>query len=141
MRIIYFFLLIAIITCCSSENTQIKEIEKKDTVLSAPTNHKKITPDKMPVPIGGIEGIKSRLVYPYTAKHIRKGGKVIIKTYIDDYGDVQKTEIVQGIGYGCDEAAEKAIKGTKFIPGKHNGKYVKCIISIPILFQPVAYIY
>jgi hypothetical protein len=40
--------------------------------------------------------------------------------YINEEGIVLKTEILKGIGGGCDEAAEYAVKHTKYFPGIFN---------------------
>jgi len=91
--------------------------------------------EEMPEPIGGIEAIQKRIVYPEIAKRAGIEGRVFIKAYVDENGNVWKTEIIKGIGAGCDEAAEAAVKATKFKPGKQRGRPVKVQISIPILFK------
>jgi len=40
--------------------------------------------------------------------------------YINEEGIVVKTEILKGIGRGYDEAAEYAVKYTKYSPGIFN---------------------
>lgn len=91
--------------------------------------------EEAPTPIGGVEVIQKNIVYPQTAKESGIQGKVIIKSFIDENGNVVKTEILKGIGGGCDEAAENAIKILKFNPGRQRGKPVKSILIIPIYFQ------
>ena len=118
-----------------------------DLELSAPPppkEEKKIIKDEpvyfvaveeMPYPIGGIKAIMDLIVYPEIAKRAGVEGKVYILAYVNEEGDVEKTEIQKGIGAGCDEAAEYAIKNTKFSPGKQRGKPVKVKIMIPVRFQ------
>ena len=91
--------------------------------------------EEMPEPIGGIEGIQKRIVYPEIAKRAGVQGRVYVKAYVDERGDVFKVELLKGIGAGCDEAALEAVKETKFQPGKQRGKPVKVQVSIPILFK------
>ncbi len=91
--------------------------------------------EEMPKPIGGITAIQKQIVYPEIAKRAGIQGKVYVKTFIDENGGVIKTEIVKGIGSGCDEAAMDAIKKTKFTPGKQRGKTVKVQVMIPIMFK------
>lgn len=91
--------------------------------------------EEMPEPIGGIEAIQRRIVYPEIAKRAGVEGRVFIKAYVDENGNVWKTEVIKGIGAGCDEAAEAAVKATKFKPGKQRGRPVKVQVSIPILFK------
>ncbi|NOX17643.1 MAG: hypothetical protein GXO87_05100, partial [Chlorobi bacterium] len=53
---------------------------------------------------------------------------------IDKYGNVRDTHVIQGLGYGCDEAAEVAILDARFNPGIKNGERVRTsvIIVIPV---------
>ena len=62
-------------------------------------------------------------------------GRVFVKAYINEEGTVDRTEILKGIGSGCDSVAMKAIMDTKFTPGKQRGEPVKVQVSIPIVFQ------
>lgn len=91
--------------------------------------------DQMPEPIGGIKEIQERIKYPTEAKIKGIEGKVYILVVVDDWGDVEEAQVLEGIGGGCDEAALKAVKETKFIPGKDKGKYVKVQVAIPIVFK------
>jgi len=91
--------------------------------------------EEMPTPIGGIGGIQKRIKYPEIARRAGLEGTVYILAYLNEEGIVVKTEIAKGIGGGCDEEAEKAVKETKFTPGKQRGKPVKVKVMIPVKFQ------
>ena len=91
--------------------------------------------EEQPEPIGGIQGIQSRIVYPEIAKRAGVQGRVFVKAFIDENGDVAKVELMKGIGAGCDEAAMDAVKKTKFKPGKQGGKPVKVQLAIPLVFK------
>ncbi|MDP2304056.1 MAG: TonB family protein [Ignavibacteria bacterium] len=95
-----------------------------------------ISVEVTPEPVGGFESIQKRVYYPELAKKNKIQGIVKIRAYIDRYGDVEKTEIVEGIGYGCDEAAEITVYYTKFTPGLIKGKPVKVQLIVPIEFKP-----
>ncbi|MDP3149214.1 MAG: energy transducer TonB [Ignavibacteria bacterium] len=90
--------------------------------------------DYMPVPIGGYQSIQSRVAISEQAKQNNISGKVLVKTYIDEMGKVLRTEIIQGIGFGCDEAAMRAIRNTRFSPGKLNGQYVRVQMIVTVFF-------
>ncbi len=94
-----------------------------------------IAVEEMPEPIGGIKAIQEKIVYPELAQKSGIEGRVFVKAYIDETGNVVDAEIIKGIGGGCDEAAIKAVKATKFNPGKQRGKPVKVQVSVPILFR------
>lgn len=90
--------------------------------------------DYMPEPRGGYNAIQSRVVIPEQAKQNNVSGKVLVKTYIDELGKVLRTEIIQGIGSGCDEAAMRAVRNTRFSPGKLNGQYVRVQMIVTVFF-------
>ncbi len=89
----------------------------------------------MPEPVGGMESIYKRLVYPELAKKKKIQGTVEVIAYIERNGDVVKTEIKKGLGYGCDDAAAIVVYYTKFKPGLIRGKKVKVQMVIPIEFK------
>ncbi len=91
--------------------------------------------EEMPEPIGGIQAIQSKIVYPEIAKRAGVEGKVYVLAFVDENGDVRDAKIIKGIGAGCDEAALDAVKKTKFKPGKQRGKPVRVQVSIPVVFK------
>ena len=91
--------------------------------------------EEQPQPIGGLEGIQAKIVYPEIAKRAGVQGRVFVKAFVDKNGNVVKTELLKGIGAGCDEAAMEAVQNTKFTPGRQRGKPVPVQVSIPIVFR------
>lgn len=91
--------------------------------------------EEMPEPIGGIQAIQQKIIYPEIAKRAGVQGRVYVKAFVDETGAVQKAEVLKGIGAGCDEAAIDAVMKTRFKPGKQRGKPVRVQVSIPILFK------
>jgi len=91
--------------------------------------------EQMPEPIGGIAAIQQKIIYPEIAKRAGVQGRVYVKAFVDEAGNVQKADVIKGIGAGCDEAAIAAVLKTKFKPGKQRGKPVRVQVSIPILFK------
>ncbi len=91
--------------------------------------------EQMPEPIGGIAAIQSKIVYPEIAKRAGVQGRVFVKAFVDENGNVNKVELIRGIGAGCDEAAIAAVQQTKFKPGKQRGKPVKVQVTVPVLFK------
>ncbi len=94
-----------------------------------------LSADVMPEPVGGMKSIMNRLVYPAAAKENKIQGKVEVKVFIDQFGEVTSAEVVKGIGYGCDIAARIAVYYTKFTPGLIKGKPVRVQMIIPVEFQ------
>jgi TonB family protein len=91
--------------------------------------------DQMPVPIGGLAAIESKINYPVNAKANKIEGTVYVIAFIDEFGNVQNTTVLKGIGYGCDEAAQKAVQNTKFQPGYMHGIPVKVQETINVEFR------
>lgn len=91
--------------------------------------------EQMPMPIGGIQAIAEKIVYPEEAKINGIEGKVFVRAFINEEGIVERAEVIKGIGAGCDEAAIDAVTKTKFKPGMQKGVPVKVQVSIPIVFK------
>lgn len=104
-------------------------------VVNEPVPDFILFPDEMPAPVGGLSEIQKKIIYPYIAVMAQIEGRVTVKAFVDEHGAVVKTEILKGIGAGCDEAARLAVEQTKFTPGKQRGRPVKVQVSIPVLFK------
>ena len=90
----------------------------------------------MPKPVGGVQEIYKKIKsYPKAAKDSGIEGKVYVLAFINEKGSVDKVKVVKGIGGGCDEAAIKAVKKSKFTPGKAKGKAVKVKTTLAIVFK------
>lgn len=106
---------------------QMKKVEEEKSYF--------VAVEEMPEPIGGLVEIQRKVIYPTIASAAGIEGKVIVNAYVNEYGNVTRTEVVKGIGYGCDEAAVDAIRSTGFKPGMQRGKPVNVRITIPIVFK------
>ncbi len=91
--------------------------------------------DQMPNIVGGIQAIANNIVYPKSAKEKGIEGRVFVQTYIDENGNVVKTEILKGVDDELNNAAIDAVRKTKFTPGMLKGKPAKSQIVIPIVFK------
>jgi protein TonB len=111
----------------------LPKLEKEKVIEEEPVFF--VAVEEMPYPIGGILAIQKLIEYPEIARRAGIEGKVYVLAYINEEGIVEKTEIMKGIGGGCDEAAEYAVRHTRFSPGKQRGKAVHVKVMVPILFQ------
>lgn|GEM_PF-2891872 len=84
-----------------------------------------------PLMIGGYKTMKEKIIYPEEARRENISGKVLVKVFINQDGSVGGTQLLKGLGYGCDEEAIKAIKESRFILLK-KGLYQ---INIPFVFE------
>ena len=94
---------------------------------------------KRPVYPGGLkamrEFISKELKYPEEALELGKEGVVRIKYDIDYKGNVFDTHILSGMGYGCDEEAERIVRLLKFEVEKTRKVKVVFHKSIQIRFK------
>lgn len=91
--------------------------------------------EEMPRIVGGIEALARVLQYPELAIRAGVQGRVYVQAFVDENGRVTRTEVIKGIGAGCDEAAMEAVKKITFIPGKQRGLPVKVKVSVPVVFR------
>jgi protein TonB len=91
--------------------------------------------EDMPEIIGGIEALVRVLEYPEIALRAQVQGRVFVLAFVNEKGEVTKTELLKGIGAGCDEAALTAVRKVRFIPGKQRGLPVKVKVSVQVLFR------
>lgn len=88
-----------------------------------------------PEPVGGMKSIQDNLVYPEHALRYGLEGTVTLKAKISPDGIVLNTEIIRGMGFGCSEAAQEAVKKSKFLPGENNDVQVESEITLNIEFK------
>jgi len=58
--------------------------------------------------------ISQNLVYPESAKAEKINGSVYIRYEINNKGKVVDTRVISGLGYGCDEEAERVVRLLEF---------------------------
>lgn len=90
---------------------------------------------------GGMEGfykdLSRKMVYPQKAIRQDIEGKVYVGFYVNKDGTLSDIKTIKGIGFGCDEEAEKALRSmpNKWVPGVVHGKAVKQKLVIPVFFK------
>jgi len=80
--------------------------------------------------MGGYEELSKKISYPEEARKLGVNGRIMIFAYVDEKGNVVGTQLSQGIGFGCDEAALSAIRLMKFYPSDFG----KSEVIVPIDF-------
>jgi len=66
--------------------------------------------------------------YPENARKLGIEGNVQLRLHIDKTGAVKKAEVVKGIGFGLDQAAQQAALKFRFTPARVNGRPVGTVI-------------
>ncbi len=95
-----------------------------------------IPKEDMPKIIGGYAALLRNVKYPELAQRAEIEGTVKVRAFIDKYGQVTDTEVMEGIpNSGLNEAAEEAVKKTKFIPAVQRDKNVGVWMEFSIVFK------
>ena len=82
------------------------------------------------------KNINAKLIYPQAAIKNNIEGKVTVQFTVERDGTLVNPEIINGLGYGCDEAAINAITKTgRWIPGIQNGRPTKTKFLTDIIFK------
>jgi len=88
-----------------------------------------------PEPLGGMKSIQDSLVYPEHALHYGLEGTVTLIAKISPVGEVVNIEITRDMGLGCSEAAQEAVRKTKFLPGENYGIPVESEVTLNVEFK------
>lgn len=96
--------------------------------------------EENPVFPGGMTGVgkflSNHLIFPKAAKENKVTGKVFVRFTIMPDGTIDNIKTIKGLGFGCDEAAEFAIRMLPdWKPGYQRGKPVPVSMVIPIRFD------
>jgi protein TonB len=91
--------------------------------------------DQKPILIGGVDSLMALINYPKDAVEAGIQGMVVVDMIITKNGEVRSPEIVQGIGFGCDQEVLRIIKQADFKPARLNGTAVKAPFTVEIDFR------
>lgn len=100
----------------SGEMTPLREIAFGET--SGPAFIKRVPPE-----------------YPRQEKRLGHQGKVVLRLYISELGELLSVEIVEACSTLFGEATLKAIRASSFRPATVNGKAVACRAILPVRFE------
>ena len=138
----------------SSLQAQVRQPE--DEEWQKPMMRKRVLPPQVPLPkpqpavvSGNGNGYRSiaqvsqlprfksetKAQYPDAAKRANIEGVVILQVDIDATGAVKMVQLVQGLGYGCDEAALQAVQNSTFTPAYAGDQPVPVRIRLPYRFK------
>ena len=117
----------------SSDEQLPPVIEEEKNYEDDPAFYK--TVEVMPEPYGGIEALYKKIGYPYEAKEEEIEGTVKALVFVDRDGEVLDVQILEGIGYGCDEAVKTSILYHRFKPGLIRGQKVKVQMEMTFEFK------
>lgn len=73
--------------------------------------------------------------YTEIARRVRVEGLVIVEAIVSERGSVENVKLVQGLGFGLDEAAMQAIRTWRFEPATLHGEPVAVYYSLTVNFS------
>jgi len=80
--------------------------------------------------------LQKNLRYPMPAVNANVMGKVYMQFVVGQDGSITKVDVLKGIGFGCDEEAQRVVKlMPKWSPGRQSGRAVAVKFTLPINFQ------
>ncbi|RLD22382.1 MAG: hypothetical protein DRI69_01325 [Bacteroidetes bacterium] len=87
-----------------------------------------------------LQYVYENIKYPAEAQKNGIEGSVVLQFNVSTNGEIEGVNVVRGIGGGCDEECLRVINsmnnfGTKWTPGKIEGKPVKVQYTIPVKFK------
>lgn len=96
--------------------------------------------EESPEFIGGMSKmaafLQKNLRYPREATRANVQGRVFIQFTVGSDGKIENVTSVKGIGFGCDEEAERVVRAMPaWKPGKQSGRPVRVRYTLPIAFQ------
>ncbi len=97
-------------------------------------------PDTLPQYPGGVEAmleyLKRETKYPQAAKENRVRGHVKVDFVVEKDGTISNIVVVDSLGYGCDEEAQRVIAGMpRVTPGYLDGQPIRTLITLNIDFN------
>lgn len=103
-------------------------------------NNVHITVEQNPEFAGGMNALlkflQKNLHYPTPAVNANVSGKVYMQFVVGQDGNISKVDVLKGIGFGCDEEAQRVVKlMPKWSPGRQSGRAVAVKFTLPISFQ------
>jgi len=93
----------------------------------------------MPKPASGFASLKwyvtQNLIYPEEAKEQGISGKVLVQFVVNQDGSISEIEIIEGIGFGCDQESVRVILASApWEPGLRRGEPVRVRLVLPVEF-------
>ncbi len=98
------------------------------------------TVEQQPEFFGGQDALMKflgkNIKYPSQATRANIQGRVILQFTVMPDGSIADIQTVKGIGFGCDEEAERVVRlMPKWKPGKQAGKAVRVRFTLPVYFS------
>jgi len=91
--------------------------------------------DQPPRIVGGMDALQERAILPPEARQKGLEGRVFVQFVVTTEGRAVDLKVITGESEILREAAKRAIRETEFVPGRHEGKLVNVVMSVPVTFR------
>jgi protein TonB len=92
---------------------------------------------RMPEIVGGIGSYYIHIKYPEEAIQAGIEGRLVLSFIVEVDGHTTEVEVVERLHPACDSAAVRALRRTRFVPGRQNGDTVPVRMRLPVRFELV----
>lgn len=93
--------------------------------------------DSMPVLIGGLTELQSKLQYPEDLRGSGISGQVHVRFLVNRFGEVEEEHVIRSLHLSADKEALRVVREMKFEPGMANGVPVRVQIALPVNFRSI----
>jgi protein TonB len=127
-----------------AEEEREAEVEALPTPSALPILEKlKVRPaldyaEQMPDIAGGMGAYYIHINYPDAAIEQGIEGRMVLAFVVEPDGSPTEIEVFQSLHPLCDSAAVDALRKTRFIPGRQNGRIVRVRMRLPVRFQLIS---
>lgn len=92
---------------------------------------------QMPQIIGGMGSYYIHIEYPEEAMLAGIEGRLVLSFVVETTGHTTAVEVVERLHPACDSAAVRALRKTRFVPGRQNGDVIPVRMRLPVRFKLV----
>lgn len=79
--------------------------------------------------------LRVKPTYPASARRAEKEGLVVLEAEVAEDGSVEAVSILQGVGFGLEDAAIRALRASRFAPAMRDGKPIRVTVRVPYRFR------
>lgn len=92
-------------------------------------------PDQAPRVMGGPGSLYMHIRYPEEARRQGIQGRVVLDFVVNTDGRTEMIEVAESLHPLCDSSAVRAVRQTRFVPGRQRGEPVPVRLRLPVRFQ------
>lgn len=81
---------------------------------------------------------RGEIIMTREARRNKVNGRVILKLFVDEMGNLKHAHVADSLGYGLDESSLSAVNyQSEFIPARLDGKPVKSTLRVPVVYKNI----